>query len=119
LRPAREIAGERLSRRIGDEVEHRVAALAGAALGDDLDEAGETALVVLLRKAGDLGVERGLGLLLDEIRGRPVDEGEEGNDRGREDDEVERGQSECIRPQQPPQRMAAGGCGRDRVSLQL
>src|SRR5207253_137860 len=64
--PALDVAGERPAVAVGDEVEHAVAAVAGAARGDDLDQAAEPALGVLLRQPGDLGVERRLGLPLDE-----------------------------------------------------
>jgi hypothetical protein len=99
--PGREIAGEGMGGRVGDEIEHGIAALAGAALGDHLNEAGEAALVVLLGEPGDLGAERRLGLVLDEIGGRPVDEGEDRQDRDDEEREIERRQTERVGAQQP------------------
>ncbi len=108
--PGREITGERVRQRVGDEIEHGVAALAGAALRDDLDEAGEPALVILLGEAGYLGVERRLGLLLDEIRGRQVDEGEQRQHRGGEEGEIDGGETEGVGAQKPRQRQPLARC---------
>ena len=68
---------------IGHQVQHAVAAVAGAAGGDDLDEAAEPALGILLGQPGDLGAERRLGLPLDEIGAGPVDEQQDADHRQR------------------------------------
>ena len=68
---------------------------------DDVDQAGEAALLILLGKPGDLGLDRRLGLALDEIGGREIDEDEEGQHRGREQREIKRGKAKGVGPQQP------------------
>ena len=52
--------------------------------------------LILLGEAGDLGVERRLGLALDEIGGRDIDEDEQRQHRGREQREIERREAEGV-----------------------
>ena len=105
-RPAAMLPASGFPSRIGHQIDHAVAAVAGAARRDDLDEAAQTSLRVLLGKPGDLGVERRLGLPLDKIGAGPVDEEQHADHRQREYQEIKRGQPECMRPHQPACRRA-------------
>src|SRR5262249_2411409 len=71
--PIADIAGKRPPVAVGGQIEPAVAAIAGAARGDDLDEAAEPALGILLGKTGDLGIKGRLGLPLDKIGAGPID----------------------------------------------
>ena len=51
LRPAGDVAGKRMPLGVGDEIEHPVAAIAGAARGDDLDEPGKARAAHIARRA--------------------------------------------------------------------
>ena len=100
--PRRDIAGERLSVRVGHQVDHGVSAIASAARRHDLDQAAQTPLRVLLGKPGDLGVERRLGLPLDEVCAGQIDEQQNAQHRGRKYQEVKRCQPESMSTDQPP-----------------
>ncbi len=102
VRPAADVAGERFSVAVGHQVEHAVAAVAGAAGRDDLDETAEAPLGVLFGEAGDLGVEGRLGLPLDKVGARPIDEKQDADDRDREHEKIEAGQPKRVRPHQAP-----------------
>src|SRR5438270_10812548 len=97
-RPGRDIADERLSVRVSHQVDHGVAAIAGAARRDDLDQPAQTSLRVLLGKPGDLRVERCLSLPLYETRAGQVDEQQNAEDRSSKYEEVKRRQPERMRP---------------------
>jgi hypothetical protein len=97
-RPSRDIAGERLSLRVGHQINHGVAAIAGAARRHDLDQPAQTSLRVLLGKPGDLGVQRRLGLPLYKTCAGQVDEQQNAEHGGRKYQEVKRGQPECMSP---------------------
>ncbi len=102
-RPGGDVAGQRPPAGIGHQIQHAVAAIAGAARRDDLDEAAQPPLGILLGKPSDLGIERRFGLALDEIGAGPVDEQQDAQHRGCEHQEIERGEAKGMRPHQPPQ----------------
>src|SRR5260370_575812 len=100
--PAGDIAGKRLAVAVGHQVEHAVAAIAGAARRDDLHEAAEAALRILLGEPGDLGIERRLGLPLDKVRTRPIDKQQDTDHRDLEDQELKPGRPTTVGATQPP-----------------
>ena len=114
-RPAADVPGKRPALRGGDEIEHAVAAVAGASGCHDLDEAAQATLGVLLAEAADLGVERRLGLPLDEIGARPVDKEQDAQNRQHEDREIEAGQAKGMRAHEPLGAAQQGGGGRERA----
>src|SRR6516225_147723 len=75
--------------------------IAGAARRDDLNEAAQTALGVLLGEPGNLGFERRFGLALDEIRARPINEQQNSQDRDDEDQDIKSREAESMGSEQP------------------
>ncbi len=87
-----DIAGEPLARRGGDEIE--AGARPPRAIVDDEDEAADSALAVLLGKAGDLRVHRLGDLLGDQAAGVPGEIAEQQHGKDGEHREVDQGELE-------------------------
>ncbi len=116
-RPGAEIAGERLERGIGEEVDAVRIAVGAAALLDDGDQAADAPRPVLLGKTANLGLDCIAGLAVDDPDRGPVDEREQHQDRGAEEADVEKRKPERGRPEQPsPHLSPQSGCaGRRRA----
>ncbi len=84
VRPARQVAGERVHQRIGQEIDAALADLVRAAGADDLDQPEQPARAVALLQPADLGFDGGVGLFLDDADRAPVDEAEQAADRQHE-----------------------------------
>src|SRR5579875_1812267 len=72
--PAVEIAGQRLKVGTRQEIDAAFLSLVAAAFGHDLDETPETALGILLGQAADFGVDRRIGLAINEAERTEVEE---------------------------------------------
>ena len=109
-RPGAEIAGERAEGGAGEEVDAVRVPVGAAPLLDDGDQPAHAARAVLLGQAADLGLDGGVGLPVDDPPRRPVDEREKHQDGGAEKADIEQGQPERRRPEQPMR--GHGGCTR-------
>ena len=94
----RQVAGERMQQRIGDEIERAVGGGGAPRCGRWMISTRPARPRSRYCSASprDLGVERHLGLALDEIGGREIDEDQQRQHRRREQREIERGEAEGV-----------------------
>ena len=102
--PGAEIASELAQSGIGEEVDAVRITIGAASLPDNGDQLANAPRPVLLGEAAHLGLDGVAGLAVDDANSGPVDEGEQQQNRGAEEDDVEEREPERGGPEQPSDR---------------
>ena len=100
-RPGAEIAGELSQSGVGEEVDTVRIAIGTAPLPDDGDQLADAPRPVLLGKAAHLRLDGVAGLAVDDANSGPVNEGEQQQDRGAEENDIEQREPERGGPEEP------------------